>query len=238
MTVSTKNLVPTTDVCFVQCTGPGFITPESIPMRRVNNKRNSLAPCCAYQALYKTSDSELIIYAHDDLTIHDQLWLPMVQEPFNDSRVAVVGLGGATRLGNPDIYKRAYRLQDMARGGYCSNQTDWQTHGTHETGAKRVAVVDAFFMAVRRSFLSQVGGWPTNELTHHCLDLWLACEAARRGYETWMVGVSCTHHGGGTSTNPMYRSAKWLKGDSLETDHQEPHRWLYETYRDVLPIEV
>ena len=51
-----------------------------------------------------------------------------------------------------------------------------------------------------------------------------------------MVGVDCTHHGGGSSTKPLYRDAKWLQGGSMETDHQLPHKWLYDNYRDVLPI--
>lgn len=53
-----------------------------------------------------------------------------------------------------------------------------------------------------------------------------------------MTGVSCTHHGGGTSTKEVYRNAQWLRGGTLESDHQEPHRWLYAEYRDVLPLEV
>jgi hypothetical protein len=53
-----------------------------------------------------------------------------------------------------------------------------------------------------------------------------------------MVGASCTHHGGGTSTKPEYAKAKWLAGGTMEEDHQAPHRWLYEEYRDVLPISV
>jgi hypothetical protein len=54
----------------------------------------------------------------------------------------------------------------------------------------------------------------------------------------WMAGVSCTHHGGGTSTKPSYAQAKWLQGGSLESDHQKPHEWLYREFSDVLPIEV
>ena len=126
----------------------------------------------------------------------------------------------------------------MARSGYMSNQDDWEIHGKRETGTKRVAVLDAFLMAVRRDFLLSVGGWPVKHLTHHCLDLWLACEAARAGKEIYMVGISALHSGGGTSTNAIYATAEWKQGGSLETDHQLPHRWLAETYRDVLPITL
>jgi len=159
-------------------------------------------------------------------------------EQFANPQVAAVGLGGAIGLGHPDLYKRRYQLNDMARYGYVSNQTDWQTHGELSTGVTRVAVLDAFFMAVRVDFLKAVGGWPVDHLSHHCLDLWLACEAARYGKSIIQVGVSCTHHGGGTSTKPEYANAKWLQGGSLEKDHQFPHKFLYDQYRDVLPFAV
>lgn len=226
----------THEIVSVLCGANGL--PEVMsPTHWYDNRENKLTPCQAYQFLLESSKSEVIIYIHDDVTIRESGWLTNIMDMFNHMNATVVGLGGAASLGNPSLYKHPYRISDLARGGYVSNQTDWGTHGGHEIGIKRVAVVDAFFMAVRRDFLLSVGGWPV-QLTHHCLDLWLACEAARHNKETWMVGVSCTHHGGGTSTKPTYREAKWLQGGTLESDHQLPHRWLYEEYRDVLPIMV
>ena len=202
------------------------------------NDSNLESPCTAYQRLYDVSDGDVLVYLHDDVTIHDSNWLRRITHLFNNPECVCVGFGGAAQLGHDDLYKVGYRLPYMARQGYVSNQTDWQTHGGLEKGDKRVAVVDAFCMAVRTSFLAGVGGWPVKHLTHHCLDLWLACEAACAGKEVWMAGVSCTHHGGGSSTKPAYQRAKWLQGRSLESDHRLPHRWLYDEYRDVLPIKV
>lgn len=232
------------DIWSVTCGGPGFNQPvNDYAIREWVNTNNRNTPCSCYQKILTEalshSPPDILVYAHDDVSINDSDWLDRVLQPFQlrDDCVAV-GLGGALSLGHPNLYKRPYRLSDMARGGYRSNQTDWQTHGEQEKGACRVAVLDAFFMAVRRDFLLKIGGWPTKHLTHHGLDLWLACEAARHKKETWMVGVSCTHHGGGTSTKEVYREAKWLQGGSLERDHQQPHEWLYEAYRDVLPLRV
>ncbi len=231
------------EILSVSCGGPGFkalLDPAiSTKMTVCNNTDNTLTPCQAYQSLLQDSDSEVCIYAHDDLTIHDPDWLARVLAEFDSHPdCVVVGLGGALALGHPDLYKKPYALPNMARYGYRSNQTDWQVHGEHEQGSCRVAVVDAFFMAIRRDFLLSCGGWPIKHLTHHCLDLWVCCEAARKDKEVRMVGVSCTHHGGGSSTKPAYREAKWLQGGSLEEDHQQPHRWLYDTYRSTLPLQV
>ena len=228
----------------VLCGGPGLTLPEKSPIvYQVLNQDNRKSPCESYQYalndLKQFGQPDVLIYIHDDVTIHNPRWSEAVMAIFEETPNCVcVGLGGAPSLGHHDLYKRPYHLPDMARGGYVSNQTDWQIHGERETGAKRVAVVDAFFMAVRRDFLEQVGGWPVDHITHHCLDLWLGCEAARRKKEVWMLGVECTHHGGGTSVRDTYKQAKWLQGGTLESDHQLPHAWLYDEYRDVLPIEV
>jgi hypothetical protein len=238
----------THEIFSVLCSGPGPEFPAPIKWTPIHNRRNRRTPCEAYQRALERSKADVLIYIHDDVAIHSPTWLDEVLDTFmrgdgcniqpQAGTIVAVGLGGAISLGHPDLYKRSYRLQDMARGGYRSNQTDAEVHGLIETGRSSVAVLDAFFMAVRRDFLLSVGGWPTGYLTHHCLDLWLACEAARAGKETWMVGCSCTHHGGGSSVKAVYQEASWLQGGSAELDHQLPHRWLYDSYRDVLPISL
>ena len=180
-----------------------------------DNADNHTSPCQAYQSLLNNTKSDVIAYIHDDVTIHEPNWRSRVLSLFENPDVVCVGFGGAWGLGMPALYKERYRLSNLARRGYCSNQTDWQTHGQLEKGNKRVAVVDAFFMAVRTDFLRGLGGWPVNRLTHHCLDLWLACEAARAKKQVWMCGVHCTHHGGGSSTKPAYEQAGWLQGRTL-----------------------
>lgn len=204
----------------------------------VTAEENLTSPCHRYQGALERLETDVLIYVHDDLDIYNPEWLANVMFLFSyRPDIVAVGLGGAARLGNWDLYRKPYSIHNMARFGYVSNQTDWETHGGHCQGSGPVAVVDAFFMAIRRDWLMSCGGWPTEHLTHHCLDLWLACEARRRGNEIWMVGESCTHHGGRTSTSARYAQAPWLQGGTLAEDHARPHRWLWNEYRDVLPIE-
>lgn len=219
------------------CGGSGTLVTQQD--NAYDNTDNLVSPCEAYQRLLEDSDSEFTIFVHDDVTILEDGWRDRIVAVFDaHPDCVVVGLGGAPRLGHPDLYKKPYDIWNMARSGYASNQSDWQTHGAREQGTRRVAVVDAFVLAVRTAWLKAIGGWPVAHLTHHCLDLWICLEAARRGKEVWMTGVECTHHGGGSSTKPIYREAKWLKGGSLASDHQEPHRWLFDEYRDALPMVV
>lgn len=207
------------------------------------NRDNSLSPCQSYQYLLdhrlKYAPYDVIIYCHNDVTIHDSRWLDSVIITFESNpNCMAVGLGGATGLGNKNLYRRPFNIWNLARTGYASNQTDAEVHGERFQGRRKVSVLDAFFMAVRTDFLQRVGGWPVGHLTHHCLDLWLGCEVARAGKETWMVGVDCTHHGGGSSTKPAYAQAGWLQGGSMEEDHIRPHKWIWDEYRDVLPLHV
>lgn len=229
----------TYEIVSVQCQGTGFEAPgENLVFRWLDNRCNHYSPCQLYQKALETSKSDIIMYAHDDLIIHDPDWLERVLAPFENENTLAVGLGGADRLGLNCLYKVPYDIRNMARGGYNSNQDDAEVHGGRVSGSRRVAVLDAFFMAVRRHPLLAFGGWPVKHLTHHCLDLWLACEGANNGWDTYMVGVSCLHKGGGTSIKTDYSEAKWLQGGTVDLDHQMPHRWLYEMYRLALPIEV
>ncbi len=228
----------TYEIATVLCGGDGPNLPNNEQFRFACNKDNKYSPCECYQRLLQDCQTDIQMLVHDDVTIHESNWAASVMALFDNPQCVAVGLGGATGLGNPDLYRTRYNIWNLARRGYASNQTDAEVHGARFTGSRRVAVLDAFFMAIRTDFLAVLGGWPIGRLTHHGLDLWLACEAARAGKETFMVGVSCTHHGGGTSTKPAYAEAKWLKGGSMQTDHTEPHRWLYDNYRDVLPIRT
>ena len=234
-------IYPSVTIATVACGGPGFDYPHKPGAPRwieFDNRDNKLTPCQAYQAVLEMCDTDILIMGHDDVTVHDPEWCRRILRIFAyQPEVVAVGLGGATGLGSPDLYRKPFNIWNLARRGYASNQTDAEVHGERFEGDKRVAVLDAFSMAVRRDWL--VGrGWPCAHLTFHCLDLWLACEAARDGKETWMVGASCIHHGGGSSTTGKYQNASWLLGGDQAQDHLKPHIWLADNYRDVLPLEV
>lgn len=240
----------TFDIGTVICGPSRSSWPDSIPPENLfllDNSDNDKTPCRCYQDILEMSNADVIIYIHSDVTIHDADWIERVMKPFEREECVAVGFGGATSLGRPDLYRKPYNIWNMARGGYASNQTDAEVHGERFTGERRVAVLDAFLMAVRRDWLrgrktygrTHRGidwGWPVDHLTFHCLDLWLGCEAARDDKEIWMAGVDCTHHGGGTSITKKYAGSPWLQGGTLSEDHQKPHFWLADHFRDVLPF--
>ena len=197
----------------------------------------NIGPVKAYQQLYERNRHHShIAFLHDDLEILEP-WTDVERE-FADPKLAIIGFGGATGLGLKDIYKIPYDIWQLQRTDYFSNQTDWSTHGTLETGAKDVAVVDGFAMVVRTQFLDDIGGWSGFPFNFHCYDLYLCLMAKRLGWKVRMVGVRCTHHGGGTSTSAEYQELLTRMGKTAAEDHQEPHVWIYESFRDELPVRV
>ncbi len=197
----------------------------------------------AYEEGYQLADpatDPIIAYIHDDVSIPPKDWVDRVEAEFDDPTVGLVGFGGATRHGTPDLYKQPYKLTNLARFNYHSNQTDAEVHGARFTGSMDVAVLDGFALIVRRELLDWAGGWPVDSpIKFHCYDYWLCCMARRHGYRIRMVGVACEHHGGRTSTRPEY--AEWLMREFGKTDqdvHEESHRYIWDTCKDVLPWEV
>ncbi len=230
LTVTTKPAPP--DSFLVACGAAG------VEWDWYHNNPN-IGPVAAFHQLWlKHKNENVLVYMHDDCSIFDTNWCERVSLELMESKVAIVGFGGATSIGIDDIYKVPYQIQQLIRSDYRSNQTGWEVHGLRETGERRVAVVDGFFMAIKGSFLRQVGGWDWIQSNFHCYDLAMCLEAYRQGLEVRTVGVACDHHGGGTSTKGEY--ANWCKENAttLEEEHSRPHVWLYNEYRDILPIRI
>lgn len=204
---------------------------------RRNDKEN-IGLVASYQAIYEESVAPFICFAHDDVTVNEDGWNMRVLHEFEDPNVAVVGFGGAMGIGTNEIYKVPYSLQQLQRIDYYSNQVDHEIHGKRETGARNIAVVDGFVICVRRSFLDQIGGWKWFPHRFHMYDVALCLMAHRHGWKVRMVGVSVTHHGGGTSTTPEYVMDCRERGTSVEAEHTEPHVWCYNEFRDLLPLRV
>jgi len=195
----------------------------------------------AYQQQYELNRNgdEFLAFVHDDVQILEP-FEERVEAEFADPKVAIVGMGGSKGIGQGDIYKIPYAIQQLARIDYMSNQTDAEIHGRRFTYTTDVAVIDGFFCAVRTSFLDEVGGfkWIMEGTRFHNWDNAICLEAWRRGYKVRMVGLSCTHHGGGTSTTAEYAQSCKDWGTTIEEEHRAPHVWLYNRYRDLLPLRL
>jgi len=233
--------------------------PEEVEgMSRLNTPDANLGVTGSLQWLYEHTTAPIIAFLHSDCEVLEQGWDERVLKEFEDERVGVVGFGGALQLGLDDIYRTPYKLQQLARVSYMSNQTDAEVHGERFTGSRDVATLDGFSLIVRRSLLdhwitttegwdeggglvcqSVQKGWPVARYPFHNYDNALCLQAAKQGYRVRVVGVSCTHHGGATATTPAYQ--EWSLNKLGKTDsevHTESHRHLYEDGRGWLPLRA
>lgn len=200
-----------------------------------NTPDNNLGVVASYQALYENTRHPILGYLHDDLAIGESGWYDRVLREFEDPTVGVVGFGGAIRHGSDTLYKRPYRIDQLARFGYRSNTRDARAHGEIFTGECDVAVLDGFSLIVRRALLDKAGGWPVGKIRFHNYDYYACAIAHRYGYRVRLVGIDCLHHGGRTSVMPAYQ--EWLakQGTTDAEDHAQAHVWFYNEFRDVMP---
>lgn len=177
---------------------------------------------------------DILAFLHDDVLVHDPDWVQRVLKEFEDPQVGLVGFGGATGHGDPNLYKIPYDYRQLGRSNFLSNMTDAEAHGKRFTTSCDVAVLDGFALIVRRSLLDRCNGWPLDTpIGYLCYDYWLCCVVRRLGYRIRLVGVSCTHLGGRTFVK---------MGIGQREDHWPhflaAHRYIYDEFRDVLPFSV
>jgi hypothetical protein len=104
------------------------------------------------------SEADVIALLHDDLLIEQDGWDRMVLGHFalNDA-CGLLGFGGATGLGDPDIYQKPYAPMQLARRHFISNMRDAEAHGERVQVATQVSCLDGFSLIGRRDFWSAQG---------------------------------------------------------------------------------
>lgn len=185
----------------------------------------------AYQQGYERCHSDILGFVHDDLRVIDQDWKVRVLAEFDDPAVAIVGFAGAPGYGHPLMYQKPYHFSCLGRVGFASNMVNAEQHGARFTGSRSVSVLDGMALFIRRTFLDAVGGWKWRMDTPCSYYLYAEATcfvALRKGYKIRQVGVACDHlNGRSTGLNP-----------NLNPDFEAEHRWLYESFRDVMPVMV
>lgn len=185
---------------------------------------------------------ELYCFIHDDVTIHERGWDERVRRVFlMDPRCGFVGFGGATAYGDPDIYKKPYALHHLNRQDFWSNMDAAERHGKRTTEARQIVYADSLALVMSEKFLNEIGGWSRFPFIHHGVGEFISCMARRHGYTAWLVPVSIRHGesgwGAGARENPVYKDLASQHGGD-DAVHGAVHRFLYDEFRDVLPMQV
>jgi len=193
------------------------------------------------------SDSDVLVYIHDDFLIQEKGWDTRVLAAFqHDERLGLAGFGGSTGLGRPGLYKAPYAWQQVCRTDFWSNMRDAETHGQRTTTERPIVYTDGQSMLVRRALLDQVNGWSWWPFTivHHGYDYGLACMARRHGWNGLLIPIACEHKtnanggiGAVTRDSEIYAQLANSFGGDNEV-FARAHRFVYDNFRDVLPLRL
>jgi hypothetical protein len=186
------------------------------------------------------SPDDVLCYIHDDVRILEDGWDERVLDVFGrDPRCGLAGFGGATALGGDEIYKRAYEVHQLGRRNFFSNMVGAEAHGKRVTTEMPIVFTDGQSMIVKRALLDKIRGWSwwPFKLVHHAYDYGIACMARRHGYTAWLVPCAIEHRGGLTACGPIYHKLAAEHGGDAAV-HAASHRFVYDTFRDVLPLRL
>lgn len=189
-------------------------------------------------------EQHVVAYMHDDVFIHEDGWNIRLARAFTDSvDVVLAGFCGSPGLGMDRIYVDEYQYWQLQRAENWCNLTNAESYGPRVTDEREVVFVDGMAMALRSSFLDKIGGWSwwPETFVHHSYDYALSCMVRRHGGRCRLVPVGCQHGteggGGGTAGLPIFRRLADQHGGE-EAIHRAGHRWVYDNFRDVLPLRL
>lgn len=183
---------------------------------------------------------DVLCYIHDDVRILEQNWDRRVLDAFvRHLDCGLAGFGGATALAGDEIYKVPYEVHQLGRRNFYSNMNGAEAHGVRTTTERAIVFTDGQSMIVRRSLLDKINGWSwwPFHLVHHAYDYGIACMARRHGYKAWLVPCAIEHRGGLTACGPVYQKLAAEHGGDAAV-HAASHRFVYDTFRDVLPLRL
>jgi GT2 family glycosyltransferase len=189
---------------------------------------------------HASGPEDVLCYIHDDLRILEPGWDTRVLNAFrHDPRCGLAGFGGATALGGDEIYKRPYEVHQLGRRDFFSNMVGAEHHGKRVTTEMPIVFTDGQSMIVKRELLDKIDGWSwwPFHLVHHAYDYGIACMARRHGYSAWLVPCHVEHRGGLTACGPKYHELAAKHGGDAAV-HAASHRFVYDTFRDVLPLRL
>lgn len=224
-----------------------YLKPKKVRYIRNETNRGVLN---TMQQGYEVAESDIITYIHNDVFIYKQDWdQEIIGLMMGDPKIGVIGAFGASGVG-PD----GGRIQRVARGrapGF-SAMLEAEVHGERipDGSTKYVAIMDGFFMSIRKELLDKTGGFDTKTYEwHHFYDRDICLESIRHGYNNIVLGLPIHHWCGKTANQAEYQEQikkeygnGKFKHTSQHSGDKATHDDNMERFRkkwgDVLPLYV
>lgn len=204
-----------------------------------------------YNMAFKTTETNPVMFVHNDVIILGKGWDEQVEKYFDES-IGVMGFCGCTGIGMKDIYKEPFRNEQLARLGFHWNfdnepvrqlayKLGYSEQWLHAHGPNlreeymTIVTVDGLCMIVNRRFFEESGGFDEDFLFHG-FDDDLCLSSLSRGYRNMAVNIPYFHLGcGGTEGHIKLREAQNVTEGQL---HDIGCRLLYDKWKRLLPVRM
>jgi GT2 family glycosyltransferase len=188
----------------------------------IENNQEGLSTCYNRILDERAGRDEILIFAHDDITISDLFFQEKIIKAFDQQQYAIAGLAGTSDFGiPPDLIVTSW-LQPPREA--CSGRVEHHVPGSssmtlmmvYGPTPRRCVVLDGLFLAID---LKKIGHIRFEEqLAFHFYDLDFCLTAHQAGLILGTVNVYVTHKSGGNYTSQAFREAqakfgaKWKAG--------------------------
>lgn len=169
-----------------------FVSPQwKAGTARYFHPLDNLGVVKSLQYAYEATETDYLVYIHNDLYIYNNNWISKVEDLFESrTKAGLIGVFGGLRL-----EKSGMRVENS------SNMLEAEIHGHRRTHDYfKCTVIDGMFMACRRSMLDAGDGFDTGYDIHHFYDLDTSMESIKRGFDNYCLLLP-VHHVNGVTAN-------------------------------------
>ena len=199
-----------------------------------------------YGALLQTIDyakSDIILWMHNDVLIHEYAWDTRILQAFADDPL----LGIAGFFGAPGVAGNGGRIGSMGNMLGKVWGTPQHMHGDVMTEIYPAAVFDSLAIIISRPHFKALSIEHSKVPPHHWNDRILPLLFLDAGFHAATIGVGFDHKGGVSSLGDKYRelAERWSREQGLEmvkdwdyTFYSAGERYFRELGRSRFPVTV
>jgi len=175
------------------------------------------------------SKSEILIYAHSDFNMYEDLWdSKIISRFYEDQKLGLIGAVGAEQAD-----------KNGGRSNVWCSFRDGEVHGwkPETSSMKPVVLLDGCFMAFRRCAMEKAGIPELPFARHHYHDKHWSMQMVVADYRVGVLQMDCEHLGGQTSTRPECQESFQTDGGE-QAIYDSAERQYLERFLPILPVSV
>jgi cellulose synthase/poly-beta-1,6-N-acetylglucosamine synthase-like glycosyltransferase len=189
-----------------------------------------------FQEGMKISATEIVVFAHNDLLIHEKGYDKHIEKDFEERpKLGMAGFVGARGVaGNGGRWRTTSNMLGKEWGACECHSQVGAHHGEVSTGFTYASVLDGCCTIFRRSafddLLAHTDCFASSRPLNHWYDRNLPLHMVKRGWQVGIIGVGFDHFSANTgSGTESYLSSvrKWGKDQGLDIAEEAPDHFSY-----------